>query len=255
MTSTTGPQNTTDPDSVPAAAAPAPGGAIYDPMHVPETSEAYRETPVPHRFSVPDYTGAKFFRLRRLIVAAGSLALIPLTLFSVRPFAENPAVTQSLTIAGFSGLALGLLIRFYAILHIAGAKGRKIVDTGPYAMLRHPLYFGSFLAGCGIVLLTGSPVCWTAFLVVGSGTYLGTIVFEERRMAVDFPGVVNDYRARVAMLFPTRLRIEKPELLPPGLPLLKEAVTAGGFLAAALAIQTLVWLAAEYQLPAILRFW
>ncbi|HTL52491.1 MAG TPA: isoprenylcysteine carboxylmethyltransferase family protein [Planctomycetota bacterium] len=261
MTSAADPQNAPATGPVPAKAEPlaveaaTSPGAIYDPAHVPETSEAYRETPMPHRLSVPDYTGAKFFRLRRLIVLGGALALVPLTLFSARPWIDQAGVTQALTIAGYSALALGLLFRLYATLHIAGAKGRKIVDTGPYAMVRHPLYFGSFLSGCGIALLTGAPVCWAAFLVVGTGTYLGTIVFEERRMAVDFPGVVNDYRARVAMLFPTRLRLQLPELMPPGLPILKEALTAGGFLAAALAIQSLVWSAQQYQLPAILRFW
>src|SRR5262245_26268152 len=41
-------------------------------------------------------------------------------------------------------------------VRIQSERGHKVVDTGPYAIVRHPLYSVSFFLVCGIPLPLGS---------------------------------------------------------------------------------------------------
>ncbi|MGH7143862.1 MAG: hypothetical protein ACREJ2_06945 [Planctomycetota bacterium] len=266
----------------PSAAVAAVAAAIYDPAHVPATSAAYRETPVPDRLSVPDYTGTKFHRLRRKIVAIGLVLAVPLVLFADRPFAGHAAAVFRIDLAAWIVLAAGLCLRAYATLHLAAAAGERrardlsdggeppnagagssgtaagagaarLIETGPYAMLRHPGCAGGFLAGLGGALLSGAPACLAAYVLAAGGLSVAEILFEERRLIVAFPGPAQAWRARVPMLLPRRLRLELPAARPALRPMLREMVLAIAFVLAALAVQGLVVFAAHRHWPAIFR--
>ncbi len=260
------------PDRQPMAAPPAPGALTPpdaagtsvdgDPAHSAQNAgNAAHLAPPPGEplaLNAPkgrDYPGARWFRLRRLIVLAAVLALVPVTLFSARPFTADSSAGRAVAIAAWVCLGCGLLWRGYAILHIAGAKGHRLVASGPYAMCRHPLYLGSSLAALGIVLLSAAPIAWAGYLLLAVGTYARTVAFEEHRLHVNYPEEMTAYCAAVPMLVPRRLRLQAPEVLPPGLPLLKETLTQLGFFSAALAMQALVYISHALALPTPLRLW
>lgn len=67
-------------------------------------------------------------------------------------------------LVSFVGLALRVVSRHWKIEHGNG----KLVTSGPYSVIRHPLYVGSFLAGLGLCLILGN--VW--FLVVFSAAYI-----------------------------------------------------------------------------------
>src|SRR5438132_6969037 len=48
--------------------------------------------------------------------------------------------------AGWLTLMGAILLRLWAMLYVGGRKGTSLATAGPYAMCRHPLYVGSFLA-------------------------------------------------------------------------------------------------------------
>jgi protein-S-isoprenylcysteine O-methyltransferase Ste14 len=50
-------------------------------------------------------------------------------------------------------------------LRIQTERGHHVIDTGPYAIIRHPSYFAAFLLLTGFALSLGS---WWAFLVCGN---------------------------------------------------------------------------------------
>jgi protein-S-isoprenylcysteine O-methyltransferase len=84
-------------------------------------------------------------------------------------------------------------------LRIEDAQG--IVETGPYAWVRHPGYAGSLLVWTGFALTSRS-----APVVVAVGTLLGTayrrrIAAEEALLRRDLPGY-DVYRARTKRLIP-----------------------------------------------------
>jgi len=86
--------------------------------------------------------------------------------------------------------------------------GHRLVTSGPYAITRHPMYFGLLIAGIGGLLLYQT---WTGVVFVGCG--LGVIrraLREEEVLAKTFGAEWMEYRARVPMLLPfPRPRIGK----------------------------------------------
>lgn len=81
-------------------------------------------------------------------------------------------------------------------------REQYVVDTGPYAYIRHPMYTSIFLLFTGIGLFLESS---TAALIALPGTiifFLPRMLIEERKLKADLEGYA-DYMARVrARLIP-----------------------------------------------------
>jgi protein-S-isoprenylcysteine O-methyltransferase Ste14 len=97
----------------------------------------------------------------------------------------------------------GLVVRTWA----AGTlrKRRELATTGPYAWIRHPLYFGSFLMMVGFGILIHDPL--TLWVVVGpvAWLYWQAVKSEEKQIAKLFPAQWPAYAASVPRFFPRRL--------------------------------------------------
>lgn len=77
-------------------------------------------------------------------------------------------------------LAAGVLLRAWASREISGRKRISIVNTGPYALCRNPLYWGTLLLGVSQLFFLRSPIFLFA-LLVPVGVYLyGVIPVEEQ---------------------------------------------------------------------------
>jgi protein-S-isoprenylcysteine O-methyltransferase Ste14 len=111
--------------------------------------------------------------------------------------------------AWLNGLGLALVIGgFLAVLRVfrensfaapvvrvQNERAQRVIDTGPYAIVRHPMYAGALLYLFGMPLLLGS---WYGLLAVPL-MILGLApraVMEERVLKRDLPGYAN-YMARV----------------------------------------------------------
>lgn len=79
------------------------------------------------------------------------------------------------------------------IVRLQPDRGQRVVDKGPYAKVRHPIYLGAFLTALGTPLVLGS-----AWGLVGSGVLIlltsRRAVLEEHFLADQLPG----YRAYLA---------------------------------------------------------
>lgn len=81
------------------------------------------------------------------------------------------------------------------VVKVQAERGHRVIDTGPYAIVRHPMYSGAVLYFAAIALLLGSwwglvlsPVFFVLFSVRAG--------LEERALASGLPGYA-DYLARV----------------------------------------------------------
>jgi protein-S-isoprenylcysteine O-methyltransferase Ste14 len=105
-----------------------------------------------------------------------------------------------------SGLGLGFAVS--ARLYLGRNWGMpmteknepELVTTGPYRLVRHPIYSGILVAGVGSAVA----LSWMWLIaVVLAGAYFGySAIIEERFLARSFPDVYPDYRRSTKMLVP-----------------------------------------------------
>ena len=87
------------------------------------------------------------------------------------------------------------------VVKVQAERGHHVVSSGPYALVRHPMYSGAVLFCLGAALLLGS---WWGVLIspVFAVLFAVRIGIEERTLVADLPGYA-DYAARVRYrLFP-----------------------------------------------------
>jgi protein-S-isoprenylcysteine O-methyltransferase Ste14 len=111
-----------------------------------------------------------------------------------------------------SGLLLsfiGLAIRAWAAGYLE--KGKRLAQDGPYSIIRHPLYAGSFLLALGFCIAgTGSyrtwhgAILWAVFVVLFFGVYPRRIREEESTLESHFGDSWREF-VRVRQRFLPRL--------------------------------------------------
>jgi protein-S-isoprenylcysteine O-methyltransferase Ste14 len=81
------------------------------------------------------------------------------------------------------------------VVRVQAERGHRVIDTGPYALVRHPMYSGAALFFAGMPLLLGS---WWGLLLAPLlvGLFAIRAVIEEDALRDGLPGYA-DYTARV----------------------------------------------------------
>lgn len=104
-------------------------------------------------------------------------------------------------------ILLGAYIRCWA----AGilCKVQRLVQEGPYALARNPLYIGSFLIACGFGFYLADAWYWIGMLAVFIFIYPSTIRHEEEVLKDHFPEDWKSYSRQVGMFWPIRINREK----------------------------------------------
>jgi protein-S-isoprenylcysteine O-methyltransferase Ste14 len=104
----------------------------------------------------------------------------------------------------------GLLFTWWARIHLGRLWSRNVarkadhhlVDTGPYALTRHPIYTGIILATLATAVLRGSVVASLGFVCLTVGWYVKARL-EERFLREQLGAPSYDaYAKRVPMLIP-----------------------------------------------------
>jgi protein-S-isoprenylcysteine O-methyltransferase Ste14 len=72
-------------------------------------------------------------------------------------------------------------------VRIQTERGHHVIDTGPYAIIRHPGYFAAILLFAGVALSLGS---WWALIPAGFASLLLVLrtVWEDRTLHAELPG-------------------------------------------------------------------
>jgi hypothetical protein len=136
-------------------------------------------------------------RLRRLFKPRFAV-LYPLVIWAlVFAYPTDDSLRQGLWF-----ILPGLLTRGWANLY--AVKMEKLTTCGPYAHLRHPLYFGSFLIMFGfLVMLNIHWLAATACLGIMAGVVYNITVTNEDKMLKDkFGQQYADYKRKVPAFFP-----------------------------------------------------
>jgi protein-S-isoprenylcysteine O-methyltransferase Ste14 len=109
---------------------------------------------------------------------------------------------------GLVFFAFGLGFAVWARVHIGRNWGTpmsqkeepELVTSGPYHLVRHPIYSGILVAGIG----TAVALCWVWLVAVAlAGTYcVYSATVEERYLTEQFPDIYPAYKHATKMLVP-----------------------------------------------------
>ena len=110
-------------------------------------------------------------------------------------------------------IILGQLWRCWAASFIGlyrgeNVKAQKLSTTGPYALMRNPLYFGNFLIGLGWAIIAGVHAviifCASFFILYN----VVIIPHEEKFLRSKFGIEYEAYCTRVKRFFPAKLNLK-----------------------------------------------
>ena len=76
----------------------------------------------------------------------------------------------------------------------------ELVTSGPYHLVRHPIYSGILLAGIGTAVALSW--LWLAAVVLAGAYFVYAATVEERFMTEQFPDAYPEYKRSSKMLVP-----------------------------------------------------
>ena len=115
-----------------------------------------------------------------------------------------------LQVLGIVVFAAGLAIRWYAIVrlgrfftvNVAIAADHRLIDTGPYRLVRHPSYTGALMAFLGLGLCLANWVSLALIVVPIFLVFLRRMHIEEAALLQAFGDQYRDYMSRTKRLIP-----------------------------------------------------
>jgi protein-S-isoprenylcysteine O-methyltransferase Ste14 len=122
-------------------------------------------------------------------------------------FLRKPSLSAleiSVRICGLTMVILGQVIRVSARGFKAenSKQGGALLQTGPYALTRNPMYLGILFIGLGIVTMFFNWWVGFVFVFVFLQRYMTLMIEEEKKLGVLFSGEYADYQKRVPRFFP-----------------------------------------------------
>lgn len=145
--------------------------------------------------------GARLFRRRTVIPIPLALAILMIPASRTQP--------SALTVAGALLVALGEAIRLWGVRHIGAISRTRsdrlgpLVATGPFALVRNPLYVGNVALWAGFAVSAG--LSWLAPILAAilAFEYHAIVRWEERLLEERFGEPYHAYAAQVPRWLPT----------------------------------------------------
>ena len=127
---------------------------------------------------------------------------IGLLLVAVCAYFTRPGTV--LVLIGMAIAAVGQVFRIYAAGFIH--KNKQLASTGPYALVRHPLYTGNFLILIGFALAANNLYVWIAVLVFFLIWYPAAIAYEDSKLERIFGDEWRSWSRNIRAIVPGRFR-------------------------------------------------
>jgi protein-S-isoprenylcysteine O-methyltransferase Ste14 len=138
------------------------------------------------------------------ILAMGLVSMIWLIVMGLDQRYQWSDMSAGFQVLGFVLFMLSLAISFWAmrenafaapVVKIQAERGHQVIRTGPYALVRHPMYSGAIFFFLGVSLLLGS--WWGATITpIFIGLFAGRVVIEESTLLAGLPNY-RDYTEQV----------------------------------------------------------
>ena len=145
---------------------------------------------------------------RELGIRAG-LVVVVILLIRLGAFRDHGLNTDPWRAGlGLALLALGLGFAVWARVHLGRNWGTpmsqkdepELVTSGPYRLVRHPIYSGILVAGLGTAIALSW--FWLVAVLLAGVYFVYSATVEERYMAAQFPDAYPAYTRSTKMLVP-----------------------------------------------------
>jgi protein-S-isoprenylcysteine O-methyltransferase Ste14 len=111
-------------------------------------------------------------------------------------------------------IAAGAALCWWARLHlgrlwsdaVTRKEGHRIVDTGPYRLVRHPIYTGFIVIYVGLAILCATGLALVAVALITLGLWLKARLEEQFLLEELGAAAYDAYKARTPMLVPRLAR-------------------------------------------------
>jgi protein-S-isoprenylcysteine O-methyltransferase Ste14 len=147
----------------------------------------------------------------RILIGLNWLGLtLNFLLAGLLPAAAIPWHRTTLFVLGVGMILLGVAFRWYAIRtlgsyftrDVAVSGDQKVVQAGPYRVIRHPAYSGTFLTMIGVGLATANWASLFALLTCVLVGHLYRVKVEERALIHAIGQPYLDYMQRTRRFIP-----------------------------------------------------
>lgn len=154
---------------------------------------------------------AQHFATHRIAWSRAFIVGLLLFVLFTRPPALSPTWLVELSeTLGFFLLAFACLWRIWCALFIAGSKNGELSLTGPYSVVRNPLYVGTFLGVLGFGFAVEQPLLAILLGLAFALVYPSVVVNEERTLRKIFGERYHAYCARVPRWLPNWSLYQEP---------------------------------------------
>jgi protein-S-isoprenylcysteine O-methyltransferase Ste14 len=149
---------------------------------------------------------------RLILIRVAMVTLFAVVLYSVYTLAANDSVWQTrgslVGALGATVCAVGVAFAVWARLHMGSNWGMPmtkhahsdLVTSGPYSVIRHPIYSGIVLATVGSAL--AGHQSWLVSLVILGSYFVFSAGIEEKQMLKKFPGQYPAYKKKTKKFIP-----------------------------------------------------
>ncbi|MGA2914614.1 MAG: isoprenylcysteine carboxylmethyltransferase family protein [Sedimentisphaerales bacterium] len=150
-------------------------------------------------------------KVRILVSRTFVIFLLIIILFSDSHWQFHPITDTLIFAAGCLLASIGAMGRLWCSLYISGYKNNTLITTGPYSIMRNPLYLFSLIGAIGVALATETLLIPLIVLIVFVASYPSVIRGEEKRLLIKHGEKFKQYRKKTPSFFPKFSLYEEPE--------------------------------------------
>jgi len=138
------------------------------------------------------------------------IGVLLLVVFSPPPTSTLGWPIELSEMLGYALLVAAALWRIWCALFIAGSKNGELATSGPYSMVRNPLYLGNFAGAVGFGFAVEQPYLAALFGLGFALVYPAVVAREEVRLGQIFGERYREYCARVPRWIPDWSLYQEP---------------------------------------------
>ena len=147
-------------------------------------------------------------RLYSLVIALGLVLLVvaPATLTAGRNWKNPPGLDWAMLLVMTAAIAWCWWARRHLgplwSANVTRKDGHRVLDTGPYRLVRHPMYTGMIVMYVSMAIMSTTVMAVVGAVVMAIGLWLKARVEEEFLIEELGSVAYADYQARTPMLLP-----------------------------------------------------